>query len=236
MTIKAVLFDKDGTLVDFHKTWLPPCWAAARYFAANDEDLAHQLMTVGGLDPVTGRMKSGSLLAAANNEEIVESWLELAPFRLDEDRPSLVDAVNRIFIREGLKHATPVTDLGRLFDVLEALPCRLGVATMDSEQAALISLGEFGVRERLDYIAGYDSGFGSKPGPGMVHGFADKLGLAASEILVVGDNLHDIDMGRSAGAGMVVGVLTGTSTREDLAPHADHVLDSIEELPHLIAG
>lgn len=236
MTIKAVLFDKDGTLVDFHKTWMPPCWAAARFFAANDEDLARELMILGGLDPETGRMKSGSLLAAANNHEIVEGWLPLAPFRQTDDRVALVHEVNQIFMVEGLKNAAVVTDLNVLFDKLEAMNCRLGVATMDSEEAALRSLSEFGVKDRLDYIAGYDSGHGSKPGPGMVHGFADKLDLDTSEILVVGDNLHDLHMGRSAGAGMVVGVLTGTSLREDLTADADHVLDSIEGLPELLAG
>lgn len=234
MTIKAVLFDKDGTLVDFHKTWLPPCWAAARFFAANDEDLARELMIVGGLDANTGRMKSGSLLAAANNDEIVDGWLPLAPFRAADDRAALVREVNRIFMLEGLKNAVVVTDLNLLFDRLEAHSYRLGVATMDSEEAALQSLSAFGVKDRLEFIAGYDSGHGSKPGPGMVHGFAEKLGLEPSEILVIGDNLHDLHMGRSAGAGMVVGVLTGTSTHDDLADDADHVLDSIADLPALL--
>jgi phosphoglycolate phosphatase len=37
-------------------------------------------------------------------------------------------------------------------------------------------------------------------------------------------------MGRRAGAGLVVGVLTGNSERADLSGHADHVLESIVEL------
>jgi phosphoglycolate phosphatase len=50
------------------------------------------------------------------------------------------------------------------------------------------------------------------------------------DVAVVGDNLHDLDMGRRAGAGLVVGVLTGNSERADLTAHADHVLESIVEL------
>ncbi|MGD2172342.1 MAG: HAD family hydrolase, partial [Gammaproteobacteria bacterium] len=38
-------------------------------------------------------------------------------------------------------------------------------------------------------------------------------------------------MGRNAGAGLCVGVLTGTSTRADLEPIADLVLEDIGGLP-----
>ena len=51
---------------------------------------------------------------------------------------------------------------------------------------------------------------------------------------MVGDNWHDIEVGRSAGCACTVGVLTGTSTRNDLEGKADYVLDSIDNLPELL--
>jgi phosphoglycolate phosphatase len=44
-----------------------------------------------------------------------------------------------------------------------------------------------------------------------------------------------MEMGRSAGAGLLVGVLTGASEHEDLAPVSHHVLSSIAGLPSLLA-
>ena len=52
--------------------------------------------------------------------------------------------------------------------------------------------------------------------------------------MVVGDNRHDIEMGRNAKVGLCVGVLTGTSTRNDLESIADIILDDISTLPDLI--
>ena len=52
-----------------------------------------------------------------------------------------------------------------------------------------------------------------------------------SEIVVIGDNPHDLEMARSAGAGAALGVLTGNSRRDELAPLADAVLDSVCDLP-----
>ena len=48
---------------------------------------------------------------------------------------------------------------------------------------------------------------------------------------MVGDAVHDLAMGRAAGAGLNVGVLSGTSGREDLEGYADLILDSINDLP-----
>ena len=54
------------------------------------------------------------------------------------------------------------------------------------------------------------------------------------EVAVVGDNLHDLEMGRAAQAGLVVGVLTGNGEAGDLSAKADFVLDSISDLESLL--
>ena len=51
---------------------------------------------------------------------------------------------------------------------------------------------------------------------------------------MVGDSPHDLHMGRAAGAGLVVGVLTGVGTQEELVDIADMVVPSIADLPELI--
>jgi phosphoglycolate phosphatase len=65
----------------------------------------------------------------------------------------------------------------------------------------------------------------------MVHAFCAAIGAEPADIIVVGDNTHDLEMARSAGAGLVIGVTSGNSTEADLAPLADAVLPSIRELP-----
>ena len=53
---------------------------------------------------------------------------------------------------------------------------------------------------------------------------------------MVGDNRHDLETARAAGAGLAVGVLSGTGTRETLAPMADVLLDSVADLPAYLAA
>jgi len=58
-------------------------------------------------------------------------------------------------------------------------------------------------------------------------------GLNKKEVpdcLFVGDSAADLRMGRAAGVGLVVGVLTGVGARSDLEPRADAVIGSVEGL------
>jgi phosphoglycolate phosphatase len=233
MTIRGILFDKDGTLLDYHATWMPLNERAALEAAGGDVARAHALLVAGGLDPAVGRIRSGTVLAAGTNAEIAAFWHPM----LGAGAPPLADMVamvDRVFEAGGAETATAVGDLAGLFARLTGRGLRLGVATSDSERGAHHTLGRFEVIEHLDFIAGYDSGHGSKPSAGMVNGFLAATGLEAHEVMVVGDNLHDLEMGRAAGVGLVVGVLTGTSARADLTSHADHVLDSILEIESLL--
>jgi len=60
-------------------------------------------------------------------------------------------------------------------------------------------------------------------------------GGAVSELAVVGDTPSDIESGRRAGAGLVVGVLTGRVSREELEEaKAPVVIDSVADLPALL--
>ncbi|SUW23728.1 hydrolase, haloacid dehalogenase-like family [Brucella abortus] len=46
-SIRAVLFDKDGTLIDFDRTWFSISWQLAQWSAQGDEMLARALLDAG---------------------------------------------------------------------------------------------------------------------------------------------------------------------------------------------
>jgi phosphoglycolate phosphatase len=107
----------------------------------------------------------------------------------------------------------------------------MGVATSDGTAAARAAIDALGIATYLPHMYGYDSVPRPKPAPDIVHAFSRATGVPPREIAVIGDNPHDLEMARSAGAGAAVGVLTGNSEREDLAPLADAVLKSVRDLP-----
>jgi len=229
--IRAVLFDKDGTLIDFRATWLPAYEAIARLLV-DAEEAADQLLAAGGYHRARGYIDPSSVLAAGTNGEIAALWAGLIGH---SDVAALAAWVNREFMRHAETCMVPVTDLPPLFQRLRQNGMRLGVATSDSEEALRAQIRRLEIDRLIDFSCGYDSGHGTKPGPGMVNAFARAVDLPVGAIAVVGDSLHDLDMARAAGAGLTIGVLTGASPREFLAPHADLVIGSIAELESLLA-
>jgi phosphoglycolate phosphatase len=234
VTLAGVLFDKDGTLFDFYRTWSGATESAALLAAGGDRVRAAYVMERSGRDPTTGRYAPGSVIASGSNRQIVECWAELLSH---PDVESLYKQVSELFLAHQDMAGVPVLDLAPLFSNLRARGFRLGVATMDSEESARRAMARHGVAEHLDFICGYDTGHGIKPGPGMVTAFARLVGHAAGAkaVVVVGDSPHDIHMARAAGAGRAIGVLTGVSPREALLEAgADDVIASIAELEALL--
>ena len=131
---------------------------------------------------------------------------------------------------------TPLADLPAIFRDLKALGLLLGIASSDSDRAVRRTASVLGIEDRTDFCAGWDSGHGPKPGPGMVLAFCAATGCEPASVVVVGDSRHDLEMGRAAGAGAVLGVLSGAGTRESLAPLADAVIDSVADLPACFAA
>ena len=228
--ITGILFDKDGTLLDFDKSWEPVNRKASLFAAAGDEVLADRLMVICGMDPLTGKVSSGSLFAAAAPSEIAAAMSNAgAPFEAEE----LTAHLDRLFI-EGADNAVAITDLPALFSRLKNRGLRLGIASSDSEASIWAIADRMGIVPYLDYVAGYDSGHGVKPHPGMIDAFAASQGIDLSEIAMVGDNTHDLHMAHNAKAGLALGVLTGTSGTEALEPFADYVLDSVDDIEALL--
>ncbi|WP_018898593.1 HAD family hydrolase [Rhizobium sp. 2MFCol3.1] len=228
--IKGILFDKDGTLLDYDESWLPVNRELARIAARDDAALADRLLLACGMDPVTGHIVPDSLLAAGNTRQISDGLVAAGSTVPVEELTVRLDEL----FSHAADFSVPVTDLASFFARLHARGFKLGVASSDNERSIRQTAKRFGFADYIDYIAGYDSGHGTKPEPGMVLGFCAATGLDPSEVAVVGDNNHDLHMGRNAHVGLTVAVLTGTGSRESLAAASDHCLNDITELEGLL--
>ena len=225
-TIAGILFDKDGTLLDYVKSWVPVNYEIASIAADGDASLARRLLLAGGMDPDTGYVTPDSLLAAGTAAEIAAGMVAAgAPYTVE----ALTQKFDGLFANSAA-YAVPVTDLAAFFADLHGKGYRLGVASSDNERSIRETAKRFGFDSYLHYVAGYDSGYGVKPQPGMVHGFCAATGLEPHQVAVVGDNNHDLHMGRSAGVGLTIAVLTGTGSPQSLAAASDHCLNDITEL------
>ncbi|MCA0042998.1 HAD family hydrolase [Celeribacter litoreus] len=222
--IQAILFDKDGTLIDFQASWGPWAVQAIERMCGDDRDHQTRVAKVLGVDMANASFLADSRVIAGTPDDVLELLSPCFPQRTDAEILRWLEPQPEDF--------NPVA-VPRLTEVCEWLTGRglsLAVVTNDFEVAAKDQLVSIGIETHFREVIGYDSGYGGKPAPDPCRGAAARLGIAPEACVMVGDSLHDLEAGRAAGM-LCVGVLTGVATRGDLDAHADVVLESIAELP-----
>jgi phosphoglycolate phosphatase len=226
--IAGIVFDKDGTLFDFRSSWGRWC---ARLLGALSRDTGHlvQLAQAIGFDPNGNVFAWDSPVIAGTPHEIAERLLPLLP------EMGLAALEARINALAAEAEMTPAVALRPLLTALRDRGLRLGLATNDTEVPAKAHMAQHGITDLFDMILGCDSGYGAKPGPGMLLAFAAHVGLAPGDCIMVGDSRHDLMAGRAAGM-RTVAVLTGVAVAGDLADLADVVLADISGLPGWLDG
>jgi phosphoglycolate phosphatase len=229
--IVGVLFDKDGTLIDFNLTWGPAVHAMIHAFARGDAALVQAQAEALHFSLDDKRFRLTSPLVAGSTADYGGRWAE-ALGRNDID--ALAREIDSLGAVESLKALTPIGEPLAVFAALGAMGLSLGIATNDSEQGARRQIEALGLGDLVEFVAGYDSGHGGKPDPGMALAFARFLKAESSQIVMVGDSLHDLECAKAAGA-IGVAVLSGPADCGALEPHADFVVEHIGDLPALLA-
>jgi phosphoglycolate phosphatase len=224
--IRAILFDKDGTLVDFQRTWAPAVEGVLQHLARGDNALYRRLAAVSGL--VDGaRFLSDSPLIEESTDVFAARWAWVLGRGADA---RFFGEIDRLLCEATTAHLAPIGDPAAVFGKLVNRGYRLGVITNDAEATGRAHAHKLGLDHMLAFVAGYDSGFGAKPAAGAVFAFSAAVGVAASEIALVGDTALDVTTARTAGSRAVV-VLTGPASSELQQVKADAVIASIDELP-----
>jgi phosphoglycolate phosphatase len=231
---RLIIFDKDGTLLDFQAMW--GGWAqelGARLSRESGKPVTAALLQQFGYDPQRGVVDPDGRLAHAPMSllyETCEAVLREAGASAAEAR----EIVQATWHMPDSTTAVPLTDLASLFAALKAAGLKIAIATSDNQAAAAAAMTRLGVADWLDAIIGADQGFAAKPSPEMVHYLCGQLGVAPEQAIMVGDTPADMLMGRAAGAGLVVGVLSGTASAAVLEPLADMILPSVADLADLV--
>lgn len=228
LDLDAIIFDKDGTLFDFGTTWNEFGGRLIVAFAEGDADLEQRLAVATHYDLENRSYLPSSPVIAGTNREAAELFhKELPNYAIEELEASLLQMALSVPQAE-------VVPLRRYFERLRAAGLKVAVMTNDTERAARAHMERANCLDVVDFIVGFDSGFGAKPTPDPLWACARHVGVSPERCAMVGDSTHDLVAGRAAGM-MAIGVLTGMAVRSDLEPYADLVLNDIGEIPALLS-
>ena len=111
----------------------------------------------------------------------------------------------------------------------------ISICTSDDRSSTTAAMRNWQIEHLVDYSICADEVEMSKPDPESLINLCRQAGVMPHECLVVGDTISDIGMGINGGAGLVVGVLTGSGTKQQLFDTGAHVvLPNIGHLEDLL--
>jgi len=232
-----VVFDKDGTLIDFQMMW--GSWTeqfAWRLEMASKQPLREALFDALGYDYIRRRVHSGGALCCTpmrHLRSLGEDVLKNSALKLSQKEAE--DMVSSIWqMPDPVSTARPLADLPKLFSTLRSMNMKIAVCTTDDHEAAENTLKALKVRHLVDVVVGGDDPIPSKPSPEQLYHICYQVGVAPYDTIMVGDTSTDMKLGLNSGVGLSVGVLDGASSVPDLAQYADVLVPSVAKMPKIV--
>ncbi|WP_110931833.1 HAD family hydrolase [Paenibacillus bouchesdurhonensis] len=215
---QAILFDKDGTLLDFMALWGEWAMTLLELLDSHlemmgarriDSKAALLGLRLDGQQQITDYDKAGPL-AMGTEEEVTAllAWqLYAAGVPWNEALIQVRQFSSSAMIElKKHKNARPMPGLGAFLSACRERNIRLAVVTSDTTEAAREHLSWMGIGHYFSAIIGRDQVSIGKPFPEMALLACEELGIPPELALVVGDSNGDMQMGKQAGVQMTVGL------------------------------
>jgi HAD superfamily hydrolase (TIGR01549 family) len=221
VTIKAVVFDLDGTLAEFNLEY-KTVRAEAAHFLIN-QGLPASIFSI--------------------NESIFEMLKKAKVYMQNNDKTerefsAIHQQVLSIASKHELNAARETSILPGVFETLKALRnmgLKLAIFTINSGKSTDYILDNFRLKKFFDAIVTREEALKVKPDPSHLAIVLESLGVNADEVVVVGDSVVDMGSAKALKATAVGITADNDKVRELNHAGATHMIKSITDLPTLIA-
>ena len=221
---KLILFDKDGTLLNFEKVWLDVGIKFIDDFiehfdVSEDRIILQRKIGINGnkIDP-NGALASGTaksylkILSQYTHEASLQTW---------------IDQQMKYYAHQYANQFEMIEGTDKIIKQLKQDGYMVGMVTNDDLASSKRFLDQFDLAFYFDILITNDNQPYQKPDPRVIQ---PALQYArAEEIIMIGDTPSDMLFGKQADVGLTIGVLSGTGEKADLKD-ADLIIDSVDAI------
>ncbi len=230
--IKGIVFDKDGTLLDYEAFWVPVAKTAITELLDKNgysSDFLPILMEgIGTYDGISGVLCYGTYgdIASALNSTL-ESLGVSHKFDMQDVAVAFDNNLHNGSIIPTCKNIIP------LFKKLKSMGIKTAVITNDNYIVTKKCLKALKIEQFFDATFADDGINPHKTNPYYMKLFCDLFKLTPDEVIMVGDTLTDMEFAQNSGT-KVMGVAKKESDKKLLLQYTDCIFDDISYVLELL--
>lgn len=213
----AILFDKDGTILDFKYLWLNWCYKIVNEGTKKIPGFKFkELIKVWGVDLDYGYVAPGGLLAVGSVRELKRTLIEeiltagkkspkklkskklkyfsMSKKKVEELVDIVINSANEEIDKKGW--VRPIKGVPGAIQKFHEMGYKLGVVTTDDTLEAEKHLEALDLKKYFQVVLGCDLVNSCKPSPDLVFEACRQMEIEPSRVVVIGDTVEDVIMGK----------------------------------------
>ncbi len=219
-TIKAIVFDSDGTLLDTRELILQGYKTVLKN---------HQLEHLASDHYI--RQRLGKPVPETYEQIIAGHQVAVSIEELTHEHDVIQDSLVKLI--KPYPHTNTMLERWKQEGVKL---CLFTSGTHRMIQRNFAAAGINDVDDLFDAIVTADDAIARKPEPDAILQLLARVGVTPEDAIVIGDHAYDIIAGKRANVGLNIGVLHGFGTQHELlTAGADFLCDNLNSLNHLMS-
>ncbi|ATH60996.1 MULTISPECIES: HAD family hydrolase [Staphylococcus] len=224
--MKWILFDKDGTIIYFDRSWMKIGLQLVEDFMEKyKEDINNIDESYAYLGVVDGEIQPGTIMASGALDEMVKAFCKIA----NQDVTQWAQQRSQTLVDNRVPENVLVEGINETLETLQQRGYKMGIVTSDSKKGVEQFLEYTQFERFFDIVISTEADAVEKPNPEVLNSLFYRYEVDPKDVAIVGDTANDIQTGVNAQLGLKIAVLTGVGLEEEFAK-ADYIFDNVNDI------